>query len=137
MPEMRQPRIYVIDDDPRLLNAALRLLPKWGLQCVAYSDPRAALQAIETDPPDLAIIDIYMPELDGFQVMSRLRKSRPGTPIIAVSGDVLRGEPTNVLRMSSHLGADATIPKPVEPEHLRAEIERLLTISRSAANSEP
>ncbi|MCG6940614.1 MAG: response regulator [Thiohalocapsa sp.] len=120
------PRVQVVDDDPRLLQAALRLLPRWGFRCDAYSDAQSALAAIERDPPDLLIVDIFMPDMDGFQVIARARRLAPRMRIIAVSGDVIRGEATNVLAMSAELGADATLHKPIRPEALHANLIALL-----------
>lgn len=122
------PRVQVLDDDPRLLLASLRLLPRWGFRCEPYSDARAALAAIAHDPPDLLIVDIYMPDLDGFQVIARARRLAPQMRIIAVSGDIIQGETTNVLAMGAQLGADATLHKPFRPEALRATLEALVGV---------
>ncbi|MBK1631643.1 hypothetical protein CKO31_12990 [Thiohalocapsa halophila] len=120
------PRVQVLDDDPRLLQASLRLLPRWGFRCETFSDARESLASIGRDPPDLLIVDIYMPHLDGFEVIARARQLAPQMRIIAVSGDIIQGEATNVLAMGAALGADATLHKPFRPEALRARLEALL-----------
>lgn len=120
------PRIVIIDDDPRMLNAIARLIAAWGLRCETYTDGRAALAALTQDPPDLLMVDIFMPEPDGFEVIAQVRKRSPATPIIAVSGDIVRGHQTHALAMSELLGVTATIRKPFEPEPLRALIAQTL-----------
>ncbi|WP_295884052.1 response regulator [uncultured Thiohalocapsa sp.] len=121
-------RIQVLDDDPRLLRASLLLLPRWGFRCETYTHARDALAAIQRNPPDLLIVDIYMPDLDGFEVIARARQLAPSMPILAVSGDIIQGEATNVLAMGAALGADATLHKPFRPEALRASLEALVGV---------
>jgi CheY-like chemotaxis protein len=132
-----QPKVLVLDDEPRLLQASLRLLPRWGYRCEAYSDARAALAVIAREPPDLLLVDIYMPELDGFQVIARARRLAPAMRIVAMSGDVILGMPTHVLSMSAHLGADATLHKPIDPEKLRATLARLLPAPAAPPDAPP
>jgi CheY-like chemotaxis protein len=119
-------RIVIVDDDPRMLTAFARCIASWGLRCETYSDSRLALTAIERDPPDLLILDIFMPEPDGFEVIARMRRLSPELPIIAMSGDMIRDRPANALAMSDLLGVTATILKPVPPERLRALIAQTL-----------
>lgn len=121
-----EPKVIIIDDDPRVLNAIARLIAAWGLHCETYTDSRTALPAIEREPPDLLIVDIFMAEPDGFEVISRMRQLSPSTPIIAISGDLVRGRPANALAMSGMLGVTATILKPIQPERLRALIAQAL-----------
>jgi EAL domain-containing protein (putative c-di-GMP-specific phosphodiesterase class I)/DNA-binding response OmpR family regulator len=118
--------LLVVDDDERLLQATSRLASSWGYRCETYSDARAALRVCEASPPALMIVDIYMPELDGIEVIQRMRQSAPATRILAVSGDVVQGQPTHVLEMCQFLGADAVLQKPIAPERLRATLERLI-----------
>ena len=120
MPVNTQLRVVLIDDDPRLLQATARLIGAWGYRCETFIEGRTALVAMAQDPPALLLVDIYMPDLDGFEVIARMRRTAPGTRIIAISGDIVRGHPTNALAVSEQLGADATIQKPFRPEQLRA-----------------
>ena len=69
--------------------------------------------------------------------MAQLHQLTPEIPVIAVSGEVVRGENVPVLRMSSYLGAEAVLPKPVDPELLRAEITRLLSPATSDSAPRP
>ncbi|WP_295449212.1 response regulator [uncultured Thiodictyon sp.] len=124
MPSDTRPRVVLIDDDPRLLQATARLIGTWGYRCQTFIEGRTALIAMAQDPPTVLLVDIYMPDLDGFEVIARMRRIAPGTRIIAISGDIVRGHPTNALAVSEQLGADATIQKPFRPEQLRALLGR-------------
>jgi CheY-like chemotaxis protein len=124
MPADTRPRVVLIDDDPRLLQATARLIGTWGYRCETFIDGRAALSAMTQDPPALLLVDIYMPDLDGFEVIARMRQITLATRIIAISGDIVRGHPTNALAVSERLGADATIQKPFRPEQLRNLLDR-------------
>ena len=132
MPATTSPRIVLIDDDPRLLAATARLIAAWGYRCETFTDGRAALTAMAADPPALLLVDIYMPELDGFEVIARMRLIAPGTRIIAISGDIVRGHPTHVLAVSEQLGVDATIQKPLRPEQLRTLLGQLCAPASTA-----
>ena len=132
MPASDRPRIVLIDDDPRLLAATARLIGTWGYRCEAYTDGRAALAAMAADPPAVLLVDIFMPDLDGFEVIARMHLIAPGTRIIAISGDIVRGHPTHVLAVSAQLGADATIQKPFRPEPLRALLAQLCVPASAA-----
>jgi CheY-like chemotaxis protein len=116
----------VVDDDQRMLHATARIVTAWGYRCETFTDARSALQVCEYAAPALLIVDIYMPELDGFEVIKRMRRIAPATRIIAVSGDVVRGHYTNVLDMCRVLGADAILQKPIAPDQLRVALGRLI-----------
>ncbi|MFB1486383.1 MULTISPECIES: EAL domain-containing protein [unclassified Thiocapsa] len=118
--------IMVVDDDQRMLHATARLVTDWGYRCEIFADARTALQVCEVAAPRLLIVDIYMPQLDGFEMIKRMRRIAPATRILAVSGDVIRGHQTNVLDMCRALGADAVLQKPIAPDQLRAVLERLI-----------
>jgi EAL domain-containing protein (putative c-di-GMP-specific phosphodiesterase class I)/FixJ family two-component response regulator len=118
--------IMVVDDDQRMLHATARLATSWGYPCDTYMHARAALEASEDAAPALLIVDIYMPQLDGFEVIKRMRQIAPSTRILAVSGEMVRGQHTDVLEICRALGADAVLEKPIPPERLRASLERLI-----------
>ncbi len=118
--------LLIVDDDPRMLQATSRQVASWGYRCETYSDPRAALRACAASPPTLMILDVYMPELDGIEVIKRMQQIAPATRLLAVSGDVIRTHHTNVLQMCRFLGADAVLQKPIAAERLKAALGRLI-----------
>lgn len=119
------PTLMVIDDDQRMLHACARLARAWGYQCQVYSDPRAALAAATEAPPQVVMVDVYMPGMDGFETIMRLRRIARSSRIIAISGEMIRGEQVNVLEICRQLGADAILPKPIPPERLRLLLQAM------------
>ncbi len=126
MTDSISPLITVVDDDIGLLRGLARLLPAWGYRVRTYSNPSAALVAIEQEPPDALLLDIYMPELDGFEVLAHIRKLPVKFPIVAMSGDTVGGTLTNMLTIFEVLGVATTLTKPIPPEELKAVLERIL-----------
>jgi CheY-like chemotaxis protein len=126
MTDARAPQVYVVDDDPRVLRSIGRLLSAWGIDCRTFGDGRSALAAMRTDRPEMLLVDMFMPEMDGFEVMAETRRISPDTRIVATSGDMVEGHPTHVLEASECLGVVATIAKPIDPEHLRTLIGQVL-----------
>lgn len=86
----------------------------------------AALQCLEGDEPDLVLLDIFMPGMDGFETLRRIRE-RPGgqLPVVAVSASVRQGEQDRVIAA----GFDSFLPKPVEIAQLTDTLARLLDLS--------
>lgn len=84
---MRASRILVVDDDPRMLHAVERVLGA-AHHVIGTTSPRDALQKAAVVNPDLAIIDIRMPELDGFDLMTRLKSQCADLDIILMTGSI-------------------------------------------------
>ena len=79
-------KIFVIDDDPAMRRVTSRALEAAGHVVAVHADGRGAVRAIETDPPDLLITDIFMPEMEGLETIREARVRRPALPIVAMSG---------------------------------------------------
>ncbi len=113
-----KPRILVVEDDPgyqRLLEIYLRRL---GCVCDCCNDGKKALQCVELNQYDILLVDIHIPELDGFMVACRLREMGYTMPLIAVSALKLEG----IERKAVAVGFDDFLQKPIE----EAQLERLL-----------
>jgi CheY-like chemotaxis protein len=84
------PLIYVVDDEPMLLELASVILAPLGYRIETFSDPEAALQAFKAakPPPVLIITDYAMHEMTGAELMEACRKIRPGQKVLLVSGTV-------------------------------------------------
>jgi DNA-binding response OmpR family regulator len=116
--------IFIVDDEPDMVKIATDLLESDGF--VVYSDthPAQALKKIRTNPPDLVILDLRMPDMDGYHVCKEL-KADPKTkhlPIIMVS---VKSEETDVV-VGLEMGADDYISKPFRKRELLARVKTVL-----------
>jgi PAS domain S-box-containing protein len=117
-----QQRLLLVDDDPEILEATGQVLREWGYAVDAASDGEMALLLARKASPDLALIDLLMPAMDGWTLIERLRKEGlpPDVPVVVFSAD-------RELRDDKHkLEVDAALRKPFELEELQDLVERLL-----------
>src|SRR5437867_11005454 len=77
--------VYLLDDDPSILKATSRLLDSAGWKFEAFTDPIAFLDQAAKQCPDVAVIDIIMPEMNGLEVQTRLRRVSPSTRVIVLT----------------------------------------------------
>src|SRR6266851_3819878 len=115
--------ILVIEDDSELRQVLRLTLGAAGYEVKTAIDGKAAEGLFRSQPPDLVITDIYMPNKDGLEVIMELRASFPQTQIIAISGQV---STKNMLPVASTLGAARAIPKPFTPDELLQAVEEVL-----------
>jgi two-component system, OmpR family, response regulator ChvI len=121
MPAPPPPAIALIDDDRNILTSVAMALEAEGFQVRTYSDGATALAAIAQKPVDLAVLDIKMPRMDGFEVLQRLRRSSRLPVIFLTSKDEESDEVAGL-----RLGADDYITKPFSQRLLIARIHALL-----------
>lgn len=113
--------ILVVDDDPHIRQLLVFALGKAGLDAVEAADGEAALDAVEAHCPDLVVLDINMPRMDGLEVCRRLRATRD-TPILFLSSR--DDEIDRVLGIE--LGADDYVVKPFSPREVVARVQAIL-----------
>jgi len=111
--------VFLLDDDRSVLKATSRLLDSVGWQVNAFTDPNTFLEQAATHCPDLAIIDILMPEMSGLEVQIRLRRISPSTRVIVLTA---RDDPS-VRRTAMNAGASAFFIKGVESGEFLAEVK--------------
>ena len=116
--------IALVDDDKNILASVSMLLEQEGYQVRTFSDGAAALTALTTTPPDLAILDIKMPRMDGLELLRRLRQTQDLPVIFLTSKD----EEVDEL-MGLNAGADDYIRKPFSQRLL---LERVRAVLRRA-----
>lgn len=104
--------ILVIDDDQAVRSTVTLLLTQRGHEVVTAVDGRRGLEMVERDEFDLLILDLFMPEMDGFETIQLVRRSRPAIPIIVISGMTGRTLEPDFLAMATKLGGIESIPKP-------------------------
>lgn len=118
------PVVVVADDDPDILTLVELRLRLLGCVVVTAVDGDAALAAITSNTPDLAVLDIQMPGLDGLGVVDRVRANAEicDVPIILLSASVHEAD----VRRGLARGADAYVKKPFEARELANAVERIL-----------
>jgi len=115
---MKQFRVLVVDDEERILNFLRTKLKTTGYDVITASTDHAALELVQTQEPDLVVLDVLMPGMDGFETLKELR-AFSSIPVIILSA---KGAYTDRIR-GLGLGADDYLPKPFNPDELVARIE--------------
>jgi CheY-like chemotaxis protein len=115
-------RILLVDDDTQVLAAVQMLLVHAGYEVVAVDHGRKAILALERGRFDTAIVDLFMPGMDGYQTIREFRRIDPTIPVIAMSGVMFRessgGQAPDFLSMLAKLGEARTLQKPFKPAQL-------------------
>ena len=116
--------ILVVEDDPDLLEVLRLTFQREGFRTVEARDGRSALEAIRRNRPDLVVLDVMMPEMDGIEVCRRMRADAAlaGIPVLMLTA---RGEEADVV-LGLGIGADDYVVKPARPRELVARVRNLL-----------
>lgn len=119
------PTLLVVDDEPEINKLVARIFEKRGYRVIAALDGAEALLAVQRDRPDLVILDLNLPKIDGWEVCRRL-KSDPATRDIPIV--MLTAAHANVddAEIGLGLGADEYVAKPFVKAVLLHNVERLL-----------
>lgn len=114
-------QILIIDDDEQMTDLLQPYLERFGFKVRCAPDARAGLRLIRQSPPDLVVLDVMLPEMDGFEACRRIR-DLSAVPIVMLTA---RGEVTDRI-VGLELGADDYLAKPFEPRELAARIQAIL-----------
>jgi DNA-binding response OmpR family regulator len=121
------PRILLVDDDMTLAGMLSESLELQGLRVDVVHDAESALARLDSDPPDLVVLDVMLPGMSGFEALRRLRE-RHDVPVIMLTA---RGEASErILGLMG--GADDYLPKPCSPLELAVRIRTILKRARGA-----
>jgi len=126
---MSSPRVLVVDDDPIILTLLRTTLQNYGMQCETVDNGADALRLIRRDKQQVVVLDVNMPGLDGYGVLSAVRAEKLPTQVILVTA---RQQERDILR-GFQLGADDYLVKPFNLLELVARINRLLHLPSQAA----
>jgi EAL domain-containing protein (putative c-di-GMP-specific phosphodiesterase class I) len=127
-PSLRQfadARVLLIDDEPANLALLTQVLSRGGLRNLhAMSDSRSALDAIESLDPDLVLLDLHMPHVDGYAILTELRNRAGGTylPVLVLSADTTR----QAIHRALALGAKDFLTKPFDIDEATLRVRNLL-----------
>lgn len=118
---MSKPRILVVDDEIQMVSIVGYALETQGFEVIAAYDGEEALQKFEEEKPDLVVLDVMLPKIDGFEICRRIRE----TTILPVILLTARKEDEDVIH-GLELGADDYMTKPFRPRELALRVQALL-----------
>ncbi len=119
-------RVLVVDDEPMVRDVLARYLTQDGFEVETAPDGEAGLAAFESARPDLVLLDLMLPRIDGFEVFRRMRESGSTSPVIMLTA---RGEVTDRI-VGLETGADDYVSKPFSPREVVARVRTVLRRSR-------
>ena len=128
---MAKSRILIIDDDENICKIVKLYLEKEGFEAVTAFDGKSGLENFMIQPPELVLLDIMMPDMDGMQVIKELRKDS-NIPVIMLTA---KGETFDKV-LALELGADDYIVKPFDPKELVARIKAVIRRSENNTTEE-
>jgi DNA-binding response OmpR family regulator len=130
------PRILIVEDDPDIAELVARYLDKAGFTTERAASGRDAMHVISQRPPELVVLDLMLPHMDGLEVC-RLLRSHDATVAMPIIMLTARGEESERI-VGLELGADDYLAKPFSPNELVARVRALLRrAQRPAANASP
>ncbi len=126
------PLIFVVEDEADIARLIVGTLAEYGFRCETFGTGRALLARAKRMQPELAILDLGLPDMDGLQVLRELQEQHPCAALILTGRD---GLTDRVLGLE--LGADDYLVKPFEPRELVARVRSILRRYQKAATPEP
>ena len=134
------PRIVIVDDDRTVREATAILLRSRGYDVAVASDGKTGIELIRYEAADVAIVDLFMPDMNGLDVVGEIRAIRPDLPIIVASGFMLEQKNTPYMPgfddMAAEAGAFRTLCKPLRPKDVIEAVTEALA-ARDAPAEEP
>jgi len=124
--------ILVVDDEPAIVTVVRERLEREGFRVRAVASGEEALEHIEQDPPDLLVLDLMLPGVDGLEVLRRLRGQGNLVPVVVLSA---KDEDVDKI-VGLELGADDYLAKPFNPRELTARIRAVLRRRQEAKKLE-
>ena len=126
-------RLFVVDDEPDMVDLLATILRADGFEVETDTDGRSALARILNDPPDLVLLDLMMPDLDGMEILKLLRLDAKGAgvPVLVVSARTSHQDQLGTLQ----LGANAYICKPFSPRELVRQVHQLLDAAQGVTSA--
>jgi DNA-binding NtrC family response regulator len=115
-------RLLTVDDDPGVLRLLRAIFVREGFEVLAAEDGEVGLAQAEAGDPQVAIVDLDLPKLDGTQVLERLKAAKPGLPVIMLTG---RDDAKSAVR-AMRLGAIDYLTKPFDPDEISMVVRRAL-----------
>lgn len=124
-------RILVVDDEASIVQSLSGVLEDEGYQVLSAGSGEEALKEIRKEPPDLVLLDIWLPGMDGLTVLERLKRTSPWIPVIIISG---HGNIETAVK-ATRMGACDFVEKPLSIERILVSVQNALQISRLEAEN--
>lgn len=131
--ESKRVKVLIVDDEPNIVVSLEFLLGEEGYEVAVARDGDEALRRADEFRPDLVLLDVMLPGLDGFEVCRRLREREPAPKVVLLTA---RGRSAERLR-GLDLGADLYVTKPFSTRDLLADIRRCLERADERRADEP
>jgi DNA-binding NtrC family response regulator len=113
-----QPVLLVVDDEPAILHLVERVVRAEGFTTILHSNPREALERLQLERPDVALVDVQMPEIGGLDVLRAIKRELPGCAVILMSGFTSAETAMEAIK----LGALECVAKPLDINRLRQRL---------------
>jgi CheY-like chemotaxis protein len=120
--------ILVVDDEDSIRRVLVRVLEPMGVRVVCAGNGIEALRAIEKEDIDMVITDVLMPEMDGIELIPLIKKRRPKTYVLAMSGGGHNFMGEYCTKLATTLGADAVIMKPFMLAEVQEAVGKVLPV---------
>ncbi len=120
------PSILIVDDEPSILQSLSGLLSDEGFEIITANNGYEALKIIDAESPDLVLLDIWMPGIDGIEVLKEIKKTTPSLPVIIITG---HGNVETAVK-ATKLGAFDLIEKPLNIDKVIVAINNALNFRR-------
>jgi CheY-like chemotaxis protein len=125
-------KILIVEDNPQNMKVVMMVLRPYGYTLLQAADGEQALEVAQKDHPDLIIMDIQLPKINGLEVTRRLRQNPAfqKTPIVAVTAYAMKGDEDKAIQA----GCDGYLPKPINTRQLPGIVAEYLSRNRPQAN---
>jgi CheY-like chemotaxis protein len=121
-PKVQPKVVLVIDDDASHVHVCERVLKGAGYSVLTARTGGEALRTLAGSKVDLMLVDVFMPDMDGIEIIQDVRRRAPGVAVVAMSGGGVVAGADHVLAQCTKLGARGALAKPFTPEQLLATV---------------
>ena len=118
----KQPKILIVDDSQELLDIMCEYLETCGYTVHMTTESKEALRLIAAAEYDVVVSDIHMPEMDGLELMARVKNKHPGLPVVLITGYSV----SEARKIAMEKGADAFVEKPFHMKEIIDVVANLL-----------
>lgn len=127
------PRVLVVDDEPVVISSCNRVLTREGIEVVGVTSGRDGLERAESSRFDAVLLDLKMPDMNGMEVLRRIKQAKPEVTVIIITGFPSVDTAVEAFK----LGVFDYVPKPFTPDELAETVKRALELQKPTKGVEP